>query len=246
MVDGLFRTFIVITFPLPLLFFFVQMTSDYFLAFDIEATGPRKAGQIIGVGCSVVSNFVEVDSLLCKGYMVGKTDFEHECAQEFWKGKEELLEYLRVPSTMSVARRQRSMFRQVHEFRQKWEATAKREGKKLWLVSDNPVFDGGKLNQFTGDDYPFPYLATKDPDTGKNPYGKLYCSQTMYEAIIMERHPEYTKEWGVENFLKAQYHCPEMRPVKPHYPEDDAYEIAFNMNVLIGIINRTIKAKNTE
>jgi hypothetical protein len=126
---------------------------SYVLAIDIERSGGRSQDRTIAIGASVVGpDMREKDRLLLRAYrpstVTEPTQFEPQCWQSFWVKNQDVLKQIEYTGTSSVSEREKEMIVALQEFRSKWERKiSKLGGPMLMLASDNPVFDGGYLNQ---------------------------------------------------------------------------------------------------
>ena len=115
------------------------------MGFDIESAGSR--GPIIGIGASVVNeDFKEVGSLFLPGYYPLQTKIEPRCWKQFWSKFPKQLSALEYKGAMDPKERLVDMVMRFQSFRAQWETYCKENNLVLRLVSDNPVFDGGFIN----------------------------------------------------------------------------------------------------
>lgn len=216
------------------------MTKTIVLAFDIERSGAKAEHHTIAIGASVVDeNFTELDVLFLPGYVEGKTKFETRCWDEFWSYHEDKLEELKYTGKLTFEERQREMIELFQEFRAKWEGLASQNDWQLEIVADNNVYDGGFINLLLFEhtnDMPLPYNTS-----GK--YRQFWETHSEQRGLLMAIDPEFKGKSGFSNRLKDIYDVPEPEREHDHNPANDAYTIAFEQQVLLGIRDGRIKMR---
>lgn len=238
------------------------------LAFDIERSGATDKQDTIAIGASVVNEKLEeLDSLFLQGYVPYKgrdsnrltqiirqlltfdkerdyTIFEPRCWDEFWSKHEDKLKQLQYHGERSYISRQEEMIREFQKFRRKWENYASENSIKYYLVSDNKVFDGGFINQMIfrhlPNEMPIPYRASD----GK--YSSFCETHSMMRGLLMSADPGYKLEWGFFKRIGEIYYFPESAKKHDHRPDNDAYTIAYEFQILRGIQAGVYRRKNWE
>lgn len=225
----------------------------YVLAFDIEKSGATDKYPIIGIGASVVDeNFRELDRLFLPGYFPEKTPFEPRCWDEFWNkdSNKEQLANLEYKGPKNPEERQSDMIKVFQVFRRKWEEQCAKAGIKLELVSDNNVFDGGFINNMIfrhmQNTLPIPFSALPKQE-GTQVYSTFWETFSQQRGLLMAVDPEFalTKEWGYSDRVKELYAgIPELKINHDHNPANDAYSIACDQQILLGITKGLFKLKS--
>lgn len=215
----------------------------YTLAFDIERAGATDQYDTIGIGCSVVdNNFNELDSLFLAGYFPKETKFETRCWDQFWSKNQETLKLLEYTGGLNYQQRQSEMTLLFQEFRKKWERIAKEEGHDLNLVSDNNVYDGGfmnlMINKYIPDVLPIPYTATTQE------YESFFETTSELKGLLSAVNPNFKGEWGLLKKVGELYDLPVSKKQHNHNPADDAYTVAFEHQIVLGIRDGKIKRKH--
>ena len=214
------------------------------LAFDIEMSGAYLHNDIIALGCSVMDEkFNELDTLFVNAYFPNDTNFEQRCWDEFWSKNTETLEILTYTGPMTKDERLKDMCEQFMNFRAKWEQYAEDNGCKYYLCSDNTVYDAGMLNhllhKYMPDKLPMPYTVC-------NPrYSMLYDVHQMQLGFLKYAEPKFKSYYGLTNKIGELYTIPDKVKEHNHLPDFDAYTIAHDLNVLLGIQEGTIFARAT-
>lgn len=216
------------------------------LAFDIERAGGRFEHDIVGLGASVVSNerdhegrFIELDSLYVKAYLPEHTHFEERCKQEFWDLHPEKLAELKVDKPISRKKCDQELVDQFIAFRRKWEERAHATGDKLELVSDNNVYDGGFMNQLICEYtslLPLPYTTS-----GK--YRPFWETHSEQRGLLMAVDPDFKKDHGYTERIYDLFDVPRPKVAHDHNPAHDAYTIACEHQVLLGIRDGRIRKR---
>jgi len=212
------------------------------LAFDIERSGGRTCDDTIAIGASVVGpDLTELDSLFLPGYF-GKdqTHWEEACWEEFWSEHLVTLTLLVYNGDLTKAERQREMIKRFQLFRSKWERIAQDKGCKLELVSDNNVFDGGFINQMINEHYPdalpIPYTSNVGIHGNKSQnYKRFWETHSEQRGLLMAIDPEYKKGGGYARRIEELYQIPPSSRLHDHDPSNDAYTIAREQQILLGI-----------
>jgi hypothetical protein len=202
------------------------------LAFDIERAGATNTENTIAIGASVVDeNLNELDNIFIPGYFKGETKFEDRCWNEFWSKHEDKLEQLKYDGELTQYQREAEMVSQFLEFKLKWEDKAEEEGFRLEVVSDNNVYDGGFINEMIfehTDCLPLPY-------TVRRKYAPFWETHSMQRGILMIIYPDYDGDTGFSERINRIYSIPESTVTHDHNPTHDAYTIAREHQVMLGI-----------
>lgn len=160
------------------------------LAVDIEGSGETPGCSVLGFGAVCYRPGPDgklYDSLKMCGYIPGATVFEPRCVKEFWSKHPERLQELVYTGPDTHEQRQAAMIRGFHAFRERCEAAAHAEGRELVLVTDNGVYDLGKLNVMMA-----AYLT---PDTLPMPWGALPVL-TAPRGAPSDVPPKAQQRWG--------------------------------------------------
>jgi hypothetical protein len=204
------------------------------LAFDIERSGPCRTHDTIAIGASVLdSSFLERATLLLKGYNKETVVFDARCWREFWCTKANVLEHLAYKGGKTKREREREMIEEFHTFRITWENIAALEGCRLVLASDNPVFDGGYINDLMAKHMPYGTLPI--PYTASRPqqYTHLVSVDDVRDGMSMLMKKTILDTYNIP--VKAKLHT--------HTPDCDAYSIAHDLQVAYGIKNGMVTRK---
>jgi hypothetical protein len=205
------------------------------LAFDIERSGATNKYDTIAIGASVVDGDLnELDTLFLPAYYPDDTTFEKRCWDEFWSKNKDKLELLKYNGSLDYFERQEEMIEEFQAFRRKWETYAAENNMKLELVADNNVYDGGFINQLIEaytNDLPIPYTAS----TKK--YSAFWETHSEQRGLLFAIDPTYNKSWGFSNRIAELYNLPKPVKAHDHNPANDAYSIAYDQQVLLGIRN---------
>ena len=219
------------------------------LGFDIERSGGLREHHTIGIGASVVDeNGKELDSLLLRGHMPSVTNFEKRCYDEFWSKHEDKLAELEyrftdeherqfVTREVTFAWRQADMIKKFQAFRRKWEANAKDVDLKLELASDNKSYDVCFLNEMIfdycqdgGAELAMPYTASH-PQT----YSAFSETHSMARGLLMAIDPAFKGKGGTTARIAELYALKPRARAHTHNPVDDAYGIAYDMQMMYAI-----------
>lgn len=212
------------------------------LGFDIERSGATDTSNTIAIGASVVDNdFTELDNLFLPGYIPGETTFETKCYDEFWSKNLDILSKLEYKGTKCKKDREFEMIQEFQDFRGKWEKIASENNWKLETVSDNNVFDGGFINHLIFKNLigsmPLPYSTNGS-------YKPFWETHSMQRGLLIAVDPNFKDDWGFTKRIAELYEIPKMVRNHDHLPNNDAYTIAFDNQVLLGIRDGNIKLKN--
>lgn len=210
------------------------------MAFDFEKAGWTDEFDDVGFGASVVdSNFHQLDSMFCP--MLRKdTKFHPPCWAGFWSKDENKsqLKTLTYDGPLDKVAREREVFEEFKKFRRRWEQIAKSRGVSLELVSDNNVFDGRLVNnwyrRFAPNEMPLPY------DTAGK-YSTFWETDSMLRGILAVVDPKHTSPWGLTARVRELYSAPKPEFESDHRPDHDAYEIAFDGQLVLAIRNGRLK-----
>lgn len=233
------------------------------LAFDIERSGGRADHDTIAIGCSVVdSEFNELDNLFLPMYFPKETVFETRCWQEFWSQEKnaEKLSLFEYKGDLNKCQREHECINLFQQFREKWQNKADTMGLLLELVSDNNVYDGGFINELIGyymngpnpkcqhiiingsmsttPTLPIPYSAGSVQNY--KPFWETHSEQRGILAVV---DPSFKGNYGFTKRISELYEVPPMKKEHDHHPTNDAYTIAFEQQVVLGIRDQTIKRR---
>lgn len=177
-----------------------------------------------------------------KGYILGVTVFEEKCWKEFWSKNQEVLSKLEYKGDKNKKKREKEMIEEFQAFRHKWEKYCDENNIKLEIVSDNNIFDGGFINKLIFDNcgadiMPLPYSTT-----GK--YKPFWETHSVIRGLLIAIDPDFKDDWGFSNRIAKIYDIPEMEKQHDHLPDNDAYTIAFENQVLLGIRDGTIRKRD--
>lgn len=206
---------------------------------DIERSGGTDKYDTIAIGVSVVNDrFKELDNLLLKGYFPKETVFEERWINEFWSKNEDVLAKLEYKGDKNKKEREKEMIEEFQLSRGKWERYSDKNSIKMETVSDNSVFDCGFINEliFANMDgtMPLPYCTTGN-------YKPLWETHSVMRGILMVADPNFKKDWGFSDRIAELYDVPPMERKHDHMPNNDAYTIAFENQVLLGIRDGSIQ-----
>jgi hypothetical protein len=208
------------------------------LGFDIERAGPTDDQNTIAIGASVVDeNLTQLDSMEECGYFEGTTQFEEKCGK-FWRSNKNALDKLKYTGTSDQYQREAEMVCLFLDFRLKWEKLAEEKGFNLELVSDNNVFDGGFINQMLfehTDHLPIPFTV-KDKK-----WGTFWETLSEQRGLLIAVNPDFQKTGGFGARINKLYDVPKSTVKYDHTPANDAFNIARDQQVLLGIRNGVFK-----
>lgn len=220
------------------------------LAFDIERSGAnsargKKPNHTIAIGASVVSDeFKELDNLFLPMYLPDLVEFEPRCWDEFWSKNTAVLEQLKYAGEDVNLREEveSEAIKEFQAFRAKWETYADEHNMGFELASDNNVFDGGFINELINTytlDLPIPYTAS----TAGQKYRPFWETHAQQRGLLMSVDPAFNANWGLTKRIAELYDVPDMVKFHDHLPHHDAYTIAFEQQVLLGIRDGRIKRR---
>jgi hypothetical protein len=223
------------------------------LAIDIEMYGARfKEHGVMAIGVSVLNeNFELLDSFLCSIHKPSEATYEQRCWDEFWtKDGSPVLKKLEIKSSLSRNEREKNMIFDLIEFRKKWEGICEKNRWELHIVTDNPTFDTGigisnLMEKHLSEDLKtFIYR----PSDGK--YNTIWDTNSMIRGYLLGVDPEFTKgaKWGFSKRLRELVgdNAPSITVEHDHLPNNDAYNIAYDYNLLLGLMNGKIKLKKED
>lgn len=208
-------------------------TETLVLAFDIERSGGTSEHDTLAIGASVVdSELRELDHLFLPAYFPGETRFESRCYREFWSKNLDILAQLQYKGPKSREEREAEMIIEFMQFRNKWEQHCEQHGKKLELVTDNNVYDGGFINlliyKHLPSQLPIPYSTT-----GK--YSPFFETHSQQRGLLLALDPNFKSDWGLSARLEQLFALPSPSEKHDHLPHHDACTIAFEQQILHGI-----------
>lgn len=230
------------------------MKNTVVFAFDIERTGAKPEHETIAIGVSVVDqNMKLLDSLLLKGYVPrsitneeatmnnAPKGFEPRSWVEFWHDKRSHLKKLESDyKDANLA--EKIMIMGFQEFRKKWEHKAEQEDFNLQLCSDNPTYDCHFINKMINthlpEYHPLPYKARKIE------YQSLWDTDSMLRGFLAATDPSYKKQWGLSDRIRELYNVKTEDIGYDHMPHHDAYNIACDAQILLGIRDGRIEKTN--
>jgi len=246
---------------------------NYALAIDIERSGSGPDCRVIAIGASVVDeNFQQLDSLYAPCFKSTEVAFELRCVKEFWLGDElkELDKYRAGEQPVSASLPVSTVLKRIEAdtptvdnegkpirtqretevnaldkliyFVQKWEVKAQQDKALLKRCSDNVIFDIGAINamvtQYRPDIMQMPYSWTSGE------YGALYDVHQTQRGFLLAHDPQWaTKYWGLTKAIEATWDVPKKILEHTHLPHEDAYGIAFDLQVLDAIALGRLKKK---
>jgi len=211
------------------------------LAFDIERSGGTDKHDTIAIGASVVDqNFNQLDSLFLPGYIPNETIFEQRTWDEFWSKHTDILNNLIYTGSKNKKEREFEMISSFQKFRNKWEKYCSDNEFTLELTSDNNIFDGGFINQLIfnhlPNELPIPYNTQQK-------YKPFWETHSEQRGLLMAVDPSFKNNWGYSKRINELFNVPKMLLEHDHNPANDAYTIAFEHQVLLGIRDGRIKRK---
>ncbi len=206
----------------------------YVIGVDIERTGVFSENATIGIGMSLVDQDCrEIDSLFLAGYVEGEAKFEQRSYDEFWSKNLDNLKKLTYHGKLSYADRQREMIVMFQQFRAKYP--------DAMLVTDNNLFDVAYINQMIErwtSDLPIPYKGTQ--------YNNCWETHSMQKGFLLALGDAAGNEsWGFSKRMQELFILPPMTREYSHNPVDDAYSIAYDMQVMLGVSSGRFKSKGT-
>jgi hypothetical protein len=239
------------------------------LAYDIERTGAPDGCRVIAIGASVIDEtFTERDTFLAACFKPNEALFEWRCVHEFWLGTQ-LQELAQRRSNAEIAAGTNASDTPMHileklaalspgntqdeaeriaidgfvAFCIKWETKAREENATLMRCSDNAPFDTTWINKllakYRPDILPLPYEFS----TGK--YARHYDVHQMQLGFLGRQNAELiTKYWGCGNAIEALWEVPPKTKQHTHMPDEDAYTIAFDLQVVVAAARGTLAERN--
>lgn len=218
----------------------------YTMALDFEKLGRTRKYGVCGFGASVVGpDFKQLDKLFCPMKIKGAV-FQTSCYESFWKDKKDLMKQLEYLGDEKNTQDdvEREAFEQFHKFRLKWEAKAKQDGAILEVVSDNMIYDGAILNDWYGkympDAHPMPYTATDGEYSGH-----VWETDSMLRGLLIGAGVYHPSPWGLTDAVRNMFDVPKPEIEHTHLPHEDAYSIAFDHQIVLGVMNGTVKKRST-
>jgi hypothetical protein len=213
------------------------------LAFDIEKAGPSPSDPILAIGASVVNqDFKEMDSLFLPCYVPDKTVFDEKCWDEFWSKRIVTLKSLTYDGILTPFEREHDVVQKFQEFREKWETYCEENDIEYYLVSDTNAFDAGCINHLLhihlSDEMPIPYSASKKE------YSSFINVSDYQRGVLAVVDPEFSAYWGMTDKIEEMFEVPPKERDYDHNPTNDAYTIAYDFQILMGIKNRTVHLKH--
>jgi hypothetical protein len=248
----------------------------YALAIGLERSESAPVGRVIAIGASVVDeNFNQLDRLYAPCFKPVDVGFEYRCVKECWLGDElkELEKYRAgeqpTPASLPVSKVLQKIaddtplvnadgkpirtqqdaeidaLDKLIYFVQKWEVKAEQDKALLKRCSDNVIYDIGSINamvaQYRPDIPQMPYSWT----TGK--YGTLFDVHQTQRGLLLAHDPQWvTKYWGLKKAIEATWEVPKKRFEHTHLPHEDAYTIAFDLQVLEAIALGRLKKREVD
>lgn len=231
------------------------------LAFDVEATGQKLGdhgvGEVIALGMKVLDEDLnELDGMTIGAYRKrDKNDikqFEKQCWDDFWSKHEDKLEKFEFDPKITVVDRAKELTLQFQEMRAKWEEFCRENDLDYELLSDNKIYDGEKMNQlilrFT-DDLTLPYSASKytktDDPVLRQRYNKFPETTSMKKGFLIGYNHGKEKKLKWED-IEQEFEIPKATVQHDHMPENDAYCIARDRQILRGIETGKFKKRSYE
>lgn len=199
-------------------------------SFDLEYTGK----QAIALGCSVQNERrEELDTLMIKGYLPGKTVFDRLRKLEFWDHNPEILVALQCddPTLKTPEQVEAKIADRFAIFYIKWEQYAYFRDLQFHLVSDNKSFDGGLMNELF-DKY--------EPELRRLPF-RLWKGtyETFWETHSMQKQLLYSlgisQDWNLPEKVREVFDLPASPWQSDHNPLNDARNIAVEYSDLLGL-----------
>ena len=210
------------------------------LCWDIEAVG----FEVIGIGAAVmdVGEDKILDTRLMKGYYPN-CPMDERSWNEFWSKNTKVLDLLTVKDG-DRASTQRRMIHELMEFAIAAEQKAKDMGKRFHIVTDNKVFDIGRVNSMIlehyDDKFQFPYSPLSYAEEKKFRYmGYFYELQSMQRTLLCEHAPDWapTNEWGYTEKVRELWGIPEPPVKHDHNPVNDAISQLYEYQALQAIFD---------
>jgi len=207
------------------------------LAFDIEHTDfPDPAKGVIAIG-GVVKDAQTgrcLNIFKFPMYIQNVHSFSKRCWNEFWKGKEDVLEQIKAsPKLLNDCPIDKTPIEHIEyqaifaftNWCREWEALARVQGKTFTRVTDNKLADPVRLNalirKYLPPEHPvFPYSFTNPAE-----YGKLWETNSMARGYLLANGiPDENK---VGHLIREIHGLPKVSNVPyDHVPWNDAAYIA--------------------
>lgn len=218
------------------------------LAIDIEMSGPRfKEHDILAIGSVVMNeNFEVLDIFFVKNYNPDDVNFEEKCWTEFWtKDGKTVLKELKINSKLTKSDREKNMIYEFMNFVHKWEILSKDKKYKLDIVSDNPSYDIGTGINSLIEKYLPECTKTLIYDSDGN-FRIIRDTDSIIKGILIMIDPKFVSEndWGYTKKIRELYNVPKITIEHNHLPHNDAYNIAFDYQITVGIMKNKIKLRD--
>lgn len=243
----------------------IRPGSTVVMAVDTETSGGRIEHDILAIGASVVDeNLQKIDSLFLPCYFgKKKTNWELRCWDEFWNHHKDILKQLKYKGSLKKEERYKEVIELLQAFRAEWEIKAQDFNFNLEFVSDNNIFDGGVvnrlINKYVPDTLPLPYSSHSfakiesddfDDTAGINSYEQLYKpfweTHAEQRGLLMAIDPTFKGNWGLSARIEELYDIPANNDaLHDHKPDNDAYVIAREQQILLGIRDGKFRLKHT-
>jgi len=224
------------------------------LAFDVEKLGTFSYHSVIEVGASVVdcfaSGFKQRDRYSYSEYRSEESEKaffvdEDRCMKEFWDKNKDVLEAIErdTDKSITVESSRTLMTIGLVSFIKTWEILAAREGKRLWITTDNKAFDVPTVNdlieKYVPNQMPLPY------NTVTSAYGPLFETHSMqWGILLMACGTKYVDQHkGMTRALEENFEVPPSDIKHDHRAANDAYTIAREFQVCLSIARGEIKRK---
>jgi hypothetical protein len=231
------------------------------LAFDVEATGQQLGdngvGEVIALGVKVLGEDLKIlDGMTIGAYRKrdknNKKQFEKRCWDEFWSKHQDKLSKFEFDPKMTVVDRAKQMTLRFQQIRTEWEIHCHQNNLDYEIVSDNKIYDGEKMNQlitrFT-DDIVLPYsaskYATKDDPRLLQRYENFPETTSMKKGFLIGYNLGKEKKIQWKD-IETEFDIPKSEFEHDHMPENDAYAIARERQILRGIETGRFKKRTHE
>ena len=211
------------------------------LAFDIERSGPFAKNDTIAIGAIVMtSSMEELDRFSYNCYFPSECLMDTIYWETFWIHRISTLNSLKYTGVLAKNDAEYEMIKQFQDFRRNWELYASENNVELALTTDNPIYDGGFINQLI-----FKYLPTEDPipysASGDHKWRQLWNTDDQQRGLLSFIDPVFRDQFGLSNKIINMFQCvngnklPPMKITHDHDPVNDAYTIAYDQQLLFGI-----------
>jgi len=207
------------------------------IAFDVEAAGARTNYTTFAIGVSVVNEKLdEIESGRWTCYEKESIKFEERCWTEFWANKQNILELLINDDNLTFDDKERNMIQEFVKFVKKWQLDAFQKNYDLFIVSDNKIFDGERINALIMKYFPEDDLMPLPYNFNNKEYSSFWETHSMQKGFLMALSSKYIDtNWGFSNEMEQLFTVPSTIRKPTHLPEDDAYTIARDMQILLGV-----------